>query len=166
MCRQAADQWRSQRSAAGIAVALIREADPGPRDTKAKCLAWGGDRAEERGVDSEIADSETAHREIQVYCTSWCGLTFRVREYLMKARLTHEFFDIERDPKAREFVLAVTDGRFPIVVIEHHVITDPTIAELQRMIDAHAIRPSQRRSRTGASLESLRYQRIGKMSED
>jgi len=106
--------------------------------------------------------------DIQVYGTSWCGLTFRVREYLMKARLTYEFFDIERDPKAREFVWAMTDGhlRFPMVVIEHQLVTEPTIAELQRVIDAHAIRPRRRRSRTGTSLESLPYERIGEMSED
>ena len=106
--------------------------------------------------------------EIQVYGTSWCGLTFRVREYLMKARLTYEFFDIELDPRAREFVWAMTDGhlRFPMVVIEHQLVTEPTIAEPQRVIDAHAIRPRRRRSRTGTSLESLPYERIGEMSED
>ena len=95
--------------------------------------------------------------EIQVYGTSWCGLTFRVREYLMKARLTYEFFDIEGDPKAREFASAMTDGRlrFPIVVIAHQLVTEPTIAELQRVIDAHAIRPMRRRSRKDASLETI-----------
>jgi glutaredoxin len=92
-----------------------------------------------------------------VYGTGWCGLTFRVREYLMKARLAHEFFDIERDPKARDFVLATTDGRFPIVVIEDHVVTDPTIAELQRVVAAHAIRPGRRLSRQGASAEAIRH---------
>jgi hypothetical protein len=40
-------------------------------------------------------------------------LTFRVRDYPMNARLTHEFFDIERDPKAREFVLAMTHRGLP-----------------------------------------------------
>ena len=94
--------------------------------------------------------------EIQVYGTSWCGLTFRVREYLMKAHLTYEFFDIERDPKAREFVWAMTDGhlRFPLVVIEHQLVTEPTVAELQRVIDAHEIRPRPRQSRKDASLET------------
>jgi disulfide oxidoreductase YuzD len=66
-----------------------------------------------------------------------------VREYLMKARVAYEFLDIERDPKAREFLWAMTDGRlrFPIVVIEHQLVTEPTIAELQRVMDARAIRP-------------------------
>jgi len=101
---------------------------------------------QERHVDSEI----------QVYGTSWCGLTFRVREYLMKAHLAYEFFDIERDSKAREFVWAMTDGhlRFPLVIIEHQLVTEPTVAELQRVIDAHGIRPRTRRSRKGTSLET------------
>ena len=95
--------------------------------------------------------------DIQVYGTDWCGLTFRVREYLMKAQLTYEFFDIERDPKAREFLWAMTDGRFrfPVVVIEHQVVTEPTIADLQRAIDAHDIHPRARRSRNGTNLETI-----------
>jgi len=82
--------------------------------------------------------------ELYVYGAAWCGLTYRLREYLMNARLPHEFFDIERDPKAGEFILAATDGRFPVVVVDRHVITDPTIAELQRVLAAHAILPRLR----------------------
>jgi glutaredoxin len=75
--------------------------------------------------------------EIQVYGTDWCGVTFRVREYLMKARLSYDFFDVEQDPEARDIVLALTDGRlrFPVVVIDDDIVADPTIAELQRLLD-------------------------------
>jgi glutaredoxin len=86
--------------------------------------------------------------EIQVYGAGWCGLTFRIREYLMNARMTYDFFDIDRDPQAHEIVLAMTDGRlrFPVIVIDHHVLTDPTMTELQRVLEAHAIRPTRRSS--------------------
>ena len=79
--------------------------------------------------------------EIQVYGTAWCRLTFRVREYLMNARLTYEFFDIDRDQRAHEFVLAAAKGqrRFPLVVVEDDVMTVPTIPQLQCALDAHEI---------------------------
>ena len=89
---------------------------------------------------------------IQVYGTGWCRLTYRVREYLMNARLAYEFFDIDHDKKAHEFVLATTNGqrRFPLVVVENDVMTVPTIPQLQRVLDAHDIRseraPSRRES--------------------
>ena len=75
---------------------------------------------------------------IQVYGTGWCRLTYRVREYLMNARLTYEFFDIDHDQKAHEFVLAASEGRqrFPLVVVEDHVMTDPTIQQLKGVLDA------------------------------
>jgi glutaredoxin len=100
--------------------------------------------------DMEERDNVTS--AIQVYGTSWCRLTYRVREYLMHARLTYEFFDIDHDQKAHEFVLATTNGqrRFPLVVVENDVMTVPTIPQLQRVLDAHDIRseraPSRRES--------------------
>jgi hypothetical protein len=104
-------------------------------------------------MDSEVA----VDSEIYVYGAAWCGLTFRVREYLMNAPLAHEFFDIERDAKAGQFVVEATGGRFPTVVIDRQVITDPTIAELQRVLTAHAILPRPRLSRQGARPEAFRH---------
>jgi glutaredoxin len=88
---------------------------------------------------------------IQVYGTVWCRLTYRVREYLMSARLTYEFFDIDHDQKAHEFVLTAAEGRrFPLVVVEDDVITVPTIPELQRVLDAHEIRAERAPSPRGS----------------
>jgi hypothetical protein len=86
---------------------------------------------------------------IRVYGTVWCGVTFAVRQYLMKARLTHEFRDIDRDPEANEFMLTASRGsrRFPIVAVEEEIITHPTLPELQRVLDAHRIQPEARRRR-------------------
>ena len=89
---------------------------------------------------------------IQVYGTSWCRLTYRVREYLMHSRLTYEFFDIDHDQKAHEFVLAAAEGRrrFPLVVVEDDVMTVPTILQLQRVLDAHEIRSERAPSHRGS----------------
>jgi len=95
----------------------------------------------------DLEDNVTS--AIQVYGTGWCSLTYRVREYLMNARLTYEFFDIDHDQQAHEFVLAATRGqrRFPLVVVEDDVMTVPTIPQLQRVLDEHDIRSDRTRSR-------------------
>ena len=58
-------------------------------------------------------------RDIQVYGTDWCTVTFGVREYLMRARLTYQYHDIDRDPDAERFVLAANEDRrrFPVIVV-------------------------------------------------
>ncbi len=78
---------------------------------------------------------------IQVYGTTWCGITLGVRKYFMNARLTHEFRDIDRDPDANAFVLTVADGqrRFPIVLRDEEIIRHPTVACLQHIVETHAL---------------------------
>lgn len=91
----------------------------------------------------------TVTSDIQVYGTTWCSLTYRVREYLMHARLTYRFLDIDHDHRADEFVLSAMNGRrrFPLVVVGDDVIPDPTISELRRVLDAHRIGPERHRPR-------------------
>ena len=81
---------------------------------------------------------------IQVYGTSWCGLTFGVREYLTNSRIAYDYYDIEGDPRAHEFVLAMNDGRrrFPLIVVEERVLLSPTLDELQHVLDDHRVRPA------------------------
>lgn len=80
--------------------------------------------------------------DIQVYGTDWCGLTYGVRRYFTEGHFDYDYFNIDDDPAAEAFVLAANDGRrrFPIVVIEDRVVTEPTIAELRRVLDQHGIR--------------------------
>jgi len=80
---------------------------------------------------------------IQVYGTDWCGLTFGVREYLTNSRIPYEYYDIEQDQHADQFVVAMNDGRrrFPMIVVEERVLTRPTLNELQRVLDEHRVRP-------------------------
>jgi glutaredoxin len=83
--------------------------------------------------------------DIQVYGTDWCGLTYGVRRYLTAGRFEYDYFNIDDDKDAEEFVLATNNGRrrFPIVVIEDRVVTGPTVAELRRVLDQHGMRPSR-----------------------
>jgi glutaredoxin len=90
----------------------------------------------------------TVASDILVYGADWCGLTRGVREYLTNSRFDYDYFDADRDGDANRFVLAVNDGhlRFPVVVVEDQVVTQPTIAILQRAINEHGLLPAIRRS--------------------
>ena len=80
---------------------------------------------------------------INVYGTDWCRLTFGVREYLINARVDYDYFDIERDPLADEFVRTVNDGRqrLPVVVVADQSGTNPTLAELDALLRDHRVEP-------------------------
>ena len=96
--------------------------------------------------------------DVQVYGTDWCGVTFGVREYLNNARIAYEYYDIDRDRAAAEFVRTMCGGalRSPMVVIQERIITTPTLGELQTVLDNHGIRPQRlgSRRRTGGPLRS------------
>ncbi len=87
--------------------------------------------------------------DIQVYGADWCGLTRGLREYLMNSRIDYDYFDVDRDDEAQQFVLAMNEGRrrFPLVVVQEQVVTQPTIAVLRSVIGEHALQPTIR-SRT------------------
>ena len=76
-----------------------------------------------------------------VYGTDWCRLTFSVREYLMNSRVDYDYFDIDRDSGADEFVRTMNDGqrRYPVVVVAEHTVTNPTPTELGNMLRDHRV---------------------------
>jgi glutaredoxin len=73
---------------------------------------------------------------IQVYGTDWCGLTFAVREYLTNSRVAYDYHNVEQDALADEFVITINDGRrrYPLIVTEEHIVTNPTLTELQELL--------------------------------
>jgi glutaredoxin len=83
--------------------------------------------------------------DIQVYGTDWCGLTCGVRRYLTAGHFEYDYYNIEDDENAEEFVLTTNHGRrrFPIVVVEDSIVTGPTLAELRRVLAEHGMRPRQ-----------------------
>jgi mycoredoxin len=84
--------------------------------------------------------------DIQVYGSDWCGITYSVRKYLRNSRMEYEFYDIDVDPSAENFVLATHDGRrhSPVVVVLDEVLTSPTITELRRVLEAQGFDPLRR----------------------
>ena len=76
-----------------------------------------------------------------MYGADWCGLTRGLREYLMNSRIDYDYFDVDRDDEAEQFVLAMNEGhrRFPLVVVHERVVTQPTITVLRSVIDEHAL---------------------------
>lgn len=86
--------------------------------------------------------------DIQVYGADWCGLTRGLREYLTRARLEYDYFDVDRDEHADQFVLSMNEGRrrFPTVVVEDEVVLQPTVTVLHRVLSDHAITPRSRRA--------------------
>lgn len=83
--------------------------------------------------------------DIQVYGTDWCGLTNGVRRYLIAGHFEYDYFNIDHDQTAAEFVLAANQGRrrLPVVVIADRVVTNPTAAELRRLLELHGICPTR-----------------------
>ena len=83
--------------------------------------------------------------DILVYGTDWCGLTYGVRRYLTAGRVEYDFFNIDHDQTAEEFVLATNHGRrrLPIVVIGDRVVTNPTLVELRRVLDQQEMHSSR-----------------------
>jgi len=86
---------------------------------------------------------------VHVYGTDWCGLTFGVREYLTNSRIPYDYYNIEQDQHAYDFVLAMNDGRkrFPMIVVNERILTNPTISQLQRTLEESRVRPPARRRR-------------------
>jgi len=86
---------------------------------------------------------------IHVYGTDWCGLTFGVREYLTNSRIPYDYYNIEQDQHAHDFVLAMNDGRkrFPMIVVNERILTNPTISQLQQTLEESRVRPPARRRR-------------------
>lgn len=87
--------------------------------------------------------------DIHVYGATWCGVTFGLRKLLMDARLPYGYHDVDHDRAADAFVRSMNDGerRFPMVVVEESVLTNPTPATLKRAIDEHRLAPAGPRSR-------------------
>src|SRR5262249_2978769 len=104
-------------------------------------------------VTSSRVQEESVTNDIQVYGADWCGLTRGIREYLVTSRLEYDYFDVDRDEAAQQFVLETNDGRrrLPVVVVEERVLLQPTNAVLQGVLREQGIEAPVRRARAGRS---------------
>lgn len=86
--------------------------------------------------------------DIHVYGATWCGVTFGLRKLLMDARLPYSYHDVDHDRAADAFVRSMNDGerRFPIVVVEEAILTNPTAATLKQALNEHRLTPAAHRA--------------------
>jgi mycoredoxin len=73
-------------------------------------------------------------RVLTVYTTTWCGDCRRLKAQLDREGIGYTSIDIEQDPTAERFVLAVNGGvrMIPTVVFEDgSVLIEPTIVDVK-----------------------------------
>ena len=95
-----------------------------------------------------------------MYGTNWCQFTFGLREYLMDARIDYEYFDIDSDSRADEFVRTTNNGKrkHPMIVVAQRIVVNPTLDELQQLLEDQDVvarpRTGRHSRRTGARRDS------------
>ncbi|MFD0901153.1 mycoredoxin [Actinomadura sediminis] len=80
--------------------------------------------------------AEVPAGQLTMYTTTWCGFCRRLKSQLARDGIEMVEIDIERDPKAAEFVMSVNGGNqtVPTVVINDGevVLTNPSAKEVKR----------------------------------
>jgi mycoredoxin len=85
--------------------------------------------------------STTATAQATMYTTTWCSFCRRLKTQLAREGIHLTEVDIERDPKAAEYVMSVNGGNqtVPTVVVvspdgEQHVRTNPSAKEVKTLM--------------------------------
>ena len=82
-----------------------------------------------------MATSVTA--QLTMYTTTWCGFCRNLKRQLAREGIEMSEIDIEKDPKAAEFVEGVNGGNqtVPTVVVEtadgKTVLTNPSVRQVK-----------------------------------
>ena len=74
---------------------------------------------------------------ITFYCTIWCPDCHRSARLLDKHKIDYKKIDIDRDPKAKEHVREINDGKqiIPTIVFEDgSILVEPSNRELNKKI--------------------------------
>lgn len=77
--------------------------------------------------------------QLTMYSTPWCGYCHRLKSQLTREGIPVVEVDIERDPAAAEYVMAVNGGNqtVPTVVFpDGTALTNPTIAQVKARLAA------------------------------
>jgi glutaredoxin len=76
---------------------------------------------------------------IKIYGAKWCGDVYRILFYFDKKELPFQYFDIDEDKSAEEFVIKINpegNRSIPVVVLEDEsILIEPTISELEEKLD-------------------------------
>jgi mycoredoxin len=76
---------------------------------------------------------------LTMYTTTWCGYCVRLKRGLERAGIEFDEVNIEDDPTAEEFVLAVNGGlaTVPTLVLANgDVLTNPPLPQLLAAVEA------------------------------
>lgn len=79
--------------------------------------------------------AEVPAGQLTMYTTTWCGFCRRLKSQLARDGIEMVEIDIERDPKAAEFVMSVNGGNqtVPTVMIGSDIVlTNPSAKEVKR----------------------------------
>ncbi|MFV2177306.1 mycoredoxin [Actinomadura sp. LOL_016] len=79
--------------------------------------------------------AEVPAGQLTMYTTTWCGFCRRLKSQLARDGIEMVEIDIERDPKAAEFVMSVNGGNqtVPTVMIGSEIVlTNPSAKEVKR----------------------------------
>jgi mycoredoxin len=79
--------------------------------------------------------------ELTMYTTTWCGFCKRLKKQLAREGIEMVEIDIEEDPAAAEFVMAVNGGNatVPVVVFpDGSAVTNPSAREVKERMAAAA----------------------------
>ncbi|MET7747089.1 mycoredoxin [Micromonospora sp. NPDC005367] len=72
---------------------------------------------------------------LTMYSTSWCGYCHRLKSQLDREGIGYEVVDIEREPKAAEFVMSVNGGNQTVPTLrfaDGSALTNPSITQVKK----------------------------------
>ncbi len=76
---------------------------------------------------------------VTMYSTPWCGYCRRLKSQMEREGIAYSEVDIERDPKAADYVMSVNGGNqtVPTVVFpDGSALTNPTLAQVKQRLAA------------------------------
>jgi mycoredoxin len=89
--------------------------------------------------DDLIGRRSVMASRLTMYTTTWCGYCVRLKKGLERAGVDFDEVNIEHDPRAEEFVLAVNGGlaTVPTLVLANgDVMTNPPLPRLLEAVQA------------------------------
>jgi mycoredoxin len=80
-------------------------------------------------------------KRVDVYGTSWCAASQRVRRLLDRLGVRYVYYDMDKDPQAQQRVQWWAGGypSHPTVHIAGEILVEPSLDELQLALARHAV---------------------------
>ena len=81
---------------------------------------------------------------LTMYSTSWCGYCHRLKSQLDREGIIYEVVDIERDPAAADYVMAVNGGNQTVPTVrfpDGTAMTNPSIVAVKEHLASENAMP-------------------------